>query len=248
MNIICIIPARMESTRFPGKPMFKIKGTPMIEHVFRNVKRSRVLSDVVVATCNKEIFDHISKIGGVAVMTSKSHKRASDRCYEALRKIERERKKKYEIIVMVQGDEPMVNPNMINEAVKPMIKDKSINVINLMSKITDEKDFLNPNSIKLIHDKNYNALYFSRSAIPHVLFKNKLGIKKQVCIIPFRRQFLFTYKKLKPTKLEILESIDMLRILENGFKVKMVDTKYFSHAVDTKSDIQKVEKFLSKTV
>jgi len=246
MKIVCIIPARMESSRFPGKPMFKINGIPMIERVFRNVKKNLMLSEVLVATCNKKIFDHVTFTGGTAVMTSKRHKRASDRCYEALLKIEKRNKTKYQIIVMVQGDEPMVYPDMINEAVKPMLRDGKIKIVNLMSKINNQKEFLDPNIIKVLCDKNSNAIYFSRSAIPFGKFDKKNKPKKQVCIIPFRRDFLIKYNNLKPTNLEKIESIDMLRVLENGYNVKMIDTKYFSHAVDTKLDALKVSKLLKK--
>jgi 3-deoxy-manno-octulosonate cytidylyltransferase (CMP-KDO synthetase) len=244
MRIIAIIPARMGSTRFPGKPLAKINKIPMIEHVYKNVSKSKLIKDVYVATCDKEISNHLDKIQANYVMTSKKHKRASDRSLEALKILEKKNKKKYHIVVMVQGDEPMVNSKMIDQALKPMIKDKSILVLNLMSKINNKEDFKDPNFIKVVHDKNNNALYFSRSAIPHQKFKKDSKIKKQVCIIPFRRDFLFKYYSMHETNLEIIESIDMLRILENGYKVKLVETKYFTHAVDTKRDLLKVEKFL----
>jgi|TARA_B110001452_G_scaffold249846_1_gene237664 3-deoxy-manno-octulosonate cytidylyltransferase (CMP-KDO synthetase) len=244
MKVISIIPARMGSSRFPGKPLAKINGIPMIEHVYQKVKKNKIVSEVIVATCDKAILNFIHSIGGKAIMTSKKHKRASDRCYEALIYLEKKNKVKYDIVVMVQGDEPMVHPNMINDAVKPMIKNKKINVVNLISDITNNSDYKNPNFIKVVHDKNLNALYFSRSPIPNTKFSKKIKIKKQVCIIPFRRNFLVKYNKMKPTTLEILESVDMLRILENGYKVNLFKTKYFSHAVDTKLDLRKVEKYL----
>ena len=236
----------MGSSRFPGKPLAKINGKPMIEHVYKKVKKNKLILDVVVATCDKIIFNFIKSINGKVVMTSKKHKRASDRCFEAVKILERRKKIKYDIVVMVQGDEPMVHPNMINDAVKPMLKNKKINVVNLISDIHEKKDFYNPNFIKVVHDKNYNALYFSRSSIPHIKFKKNTNIKKQVCIIPFRRKFLIKYNKMKPTALEKIESIDMLRILENGYKVSLFKTKYFSHAVDTKEDLLKVQRYLKK--
>tara|TARA_Y100000294_G_C8551129_1_gene335339 strand:+ start:372 stop:1121 length:750 start_codon:yes stop_codon:yes gene_type:complete len=245
MKIVAIIPARMNSSRFPGKPMKKINGKPMIQHVHDNVKRSKLISDVVVATCDKVIFDFIKSINGVAVMTSKKHKRASDRCSEALKIIEKNNNK-YDIVVMVQGDEPMVNSNMINESVRPMLKNNKINVTNLISSIKNSRDFNDKDVVKVVHDKNYNALYFSRSKIPFAKFNKKINIKKQVCIIPFRRDFLIKYNKMKPTSLEKIESIDMLRILESGYKLFLVKTKYFSHAVDKKKDLLKVEKYLKK--
>ena len=246
MKIIAIIPARMGSSRFPGKPMKKINGLPMIQHVFNNVKKNKLLSDVVVATCDKIIFNFIKSINGVAIMTSKKHKRASDRCSEALKIIEKRKKIKYDIVVMVQGDEPMINPKMITQAIKPMLKNSKINVVNLISPIKNKKDFNDKNFIKVVHDKKYNAIYFSRSKIPFIKFKKNLNIKKQVCVIPFKRDFLIKYNNMPPTPLEKIESIDMLRIIENGYKLFLVNTKYFSHAVDTKRDLIKVEKYLRR--
>lgn len=166
MNIISIIPARMASSRFPGKPMKDIFGMPMIEHVYRRVKMSKILSEVYVATCDKEIFDHIKSIGGKAVMTSDSHERCTDRCAEAMLKIEDETKEKCDIIVMVQGDEPLTFPQMIDEAIEPMIKDKNIVITNLVADIDTIEEFENPNEVKVVMDKKNNALYFSREPIP----------------------------------------------------------------------------------
>ena len=246
MKIISIIPARMGSSRFPGKPLAKINGVPMIQHVYNNVKKNKILSDVVVATCDKVIFDFVKSIKGIAIMTSKKHKRASDRCYEAMRILEKKRKIKYDIIVMVQGDEPIINSRMISDAVKPLLRNKKINITNLICPINKKKDFEDPNFIKVVHDKSCNALYFSRSILPHIKFKKSSYIKKQVCVIPFRRDFLIKYNKMKPTGLEKIESIDMLRILENGYNVFLVKTKKFVHAVDTKNDLYKVEKYMRK--
>ena len=246
MKIIAIIPARMGSSRFPGKPMKKINGMPMIQRVFNNVKKNNLISDVVVATCDKIIFNFILSINGKAIMTSKKHKRASDRCSEALRILEKRKKIKYDIVVMVQGDEPMINPKMITEAVKPMLRNKKINVVNLISPIKNQKDFNDKNFIKVVHDKKYNAIYLSRSKIPFIKFKKNKNIKKQVCVIPFRRNFLIKYNSMKPPPLEKIESIDMLRVVENGYKLHLAKTKYFSHAVDTKKDLIKVEKYLKK--
>jgi len=213
MNVLALIPARMGSSRFPGKPMAKILGKPMIGHVYENVSKSSILTDTVVATCDQVIFDYILSLGGNSIMTSTNHERASDRCAEALLALEKKNKIKYDIAVMVQGDEPMTNPLMINEAVEPMIKDESILVSNLMSKIIDPLEFNDKNCIKVVCDKNNNALYFSREPIPTTFIKNEILMNKQVCVIPFRRNFLIDYINLEPSPLEIAESVDMMRIL-----------------------------------
>lgn len=247
MNIISIIPARMGSSRFPGKPMADILGMPMIGHVYKRVKMSKTLSEVYVATCDEEIYDYVESMGGKAVMTSDCHERCSDRCAEAMLKIEQETDEKCDIMVMVQGDEPLTFPQMIDEAVEPMIEDSSIFITNLVADLESVASFENPNEVKVVMDKNNNALYFSREPIP----SRKKGVldvpmKKQVCVIPFRRDFLLEYNQMEPTPLEIIESVDMMRILENGGKVKMVDTKYITKAVDTKEDLEKVCKMMEK--
>ena len=244
MKIIGIIPARMGSSRFPGKPMEHINGKPMIGHVYERVKKNKKLNDIVVATCDKVIFDYIKSIGGKSVMTSANHDRASDRCAEALKRIEKKEKVKYDIVVMVQGDEPMVHPDMITQAIQPLINDPSILVSNLLGDIENIQEFNDPNCIKVVCDKDNNALYFSREPIPTNSLRSTVTMKKQICVIPFKRDFLFEYLKMDSTPLEIAESIDMLRIIENGYKVHMVPTNHITYAVDTLSDLEKVEPFL----
>jgi len=241
MKIISIIPARMGSSRFPGKPMKDILGMPMIGHVYKRVKMNKTLSEVYVATCDKEIFDYIQSIGGKAVMTSDRHERCADRCAEAMLKIEDESGEKCDIIVIVQGDEPLTFPQMIDEAVKPMIKDNNVTITNLVADINTVESFENPNEIKVVMDKNNNALYFSREPIPSRKKSiSELPMKKQVCVIPFKRDFLLEYNEMEQTPLEKIESVDMMRIIENGGKVKMCNTRYTTKAVDNEEDLDLV--------
>ena len=243
MNILALIPARMGSSRFPGKPMAKILGKPMIGHVYENVIKCDLLVKTVVATCDKEIADYILSIGGQAVMTSDKHERASDRCAEALAYLEQQDSIKYDIVVMVQGDEPMTHPDMITEAVTPMLSNEEIIVTNLLGDIKTEEEFEDRNCIKVACDLDSNALFFSREPIPTRKFGN-VTMKKQVCVIPFTRDFLLEYTKLAPTPIEIAESVDMMRILEHGKKVKMVQTKFQTNPVDTPDDLFHVEELM----
>jgi 3-deoxy-manno-octulosonate cytidylyltransferase (CMP-KDO synthetase) len=245
VKILSIIPARMGSSRFPGKPMALIHGKPMIGHVYESVAKSKSVNDVIVATCDQVIADYIESIGGKAVMTSTLHERASDRCAEALEKYENSQKTKFDIVVMVQGDEPMVVPKMLDQAIAPLLENQQIQVSNLLGDVSSEAEFNDPNCIKVVCDLRGNALYFSRKPIPFYPQGKFLGGKKQICIIPFRRDFLLSYVKLKPTPLEIHESVDMMRILEHGYKVFMQPTDCETFAVDTPKDLEKVSSLMS---
>jgi 3-deoxy-manno-octulosonate cytidylyltransferase (CMP-KDO synthetase) len=241
MNIIGIIPARMASSRFPNKPMAEILGMPMIGHCYNRSKMSDLLNEVYVATCDREIYDYITSIGGKAVMTADTHERASDRTAEALLKIEKETNSRVDIVVMLQGDEPMITHEMIQSAVLPLVDDKEIKVSNLYGTIKEVSEFEDPNEVKVVVDKQGYALYFSREPIP----SRKKGVidvpmYKQVCIIPFERDFLLEYNDMEQTPLEIIESVDMMRILENGLQVKMIYTEVDSYAVDTQDDLDNV--------
>jgi len=244
MNILALIPARMGSSRFPGKPLAKILGKPMIGHVYERVAECELLTKTAVATCDQEIVDYIESIGGKSVMTSDLHERASDRCAEALTYLEEKDGIKYDIVVMVQGDEPMTHSEMIKEAVTPMLSNPEIKVVNLIAQIKTNEEFEDRNCIKVVTDLDGNAIYFSREPIPTRQNQQNIPKQKQVCIIPFAREFLLEYIKLEPTPLEIAESVDMMRILEHGYKVKMVPTKYDTHAVDHPEDVLFVEKMM----
>lgn len=244
MNILAIIPARMGSSRFPGKPLARILGKPMIGHVYQRVNECSALTDTIVATCDVEIFDYITSIGGTAVMTADTYERASDRCAEALLKHEEAVGVQYDIVVMVQGDEPMTHPEMITEAVQPLLENPEVQIVNLLGKIQSNDEFFDRNCIKVVCDLQNNALYFSREPIPTKSKTSEIPIGKQVCVIPFKRAFLLEYTHLQPTPLEIAESVDMLRVLEHGMKVKMVPTSYESYAVDTPEDLTKVSNLM----
>lgn len=237
----------MGSSRFPGKPMAPILGKPMIGHVYDRVAQSPLLDLVAVATCDMEIYDYIKSIGGIAVMTSSQHERASDRCAEALLKLEKTYSTRYDVVVMVQGDEPMTHPDMIAEAVHPLLDDTDVQVVNLLGKINDSAEFEDRNCIKVVCDLKGNAMYFSREPIPTRSKVEEIPMGKQVCIIPFRRDFLLEYTRLTPTPLEIAESVDMMRILEHGMKVRMAPTKHNTQAVDTLDDLRKVEKLMQNS-
>ncbi len=247
MNIIGIIPARMASTRFPGKPLAQINGMPMIGHVYHRSKMSDILDEVYVATCDHEIADYIESINGQTIMTVDTHKRASERTAEALLKIEQETGNQADIVVMLQGDEPMIVPEMIEVAVKPLVEDSSIKVLNLMAELKTEEEWEDPNEVKVVVDKEDYALYFSREPIPsRKKYDGKITAFKQVCIISFTRDALLEYVDLEPTNLEIIESVDMNRFLEYGVKVKMVRTTHETLAVDTDADLKKVNQLMRK--
>jgi 3-deoxy-manno-octulosonate cytidylyltransferase (CMP-KDO synthetase) len=246
VNIIAIIPARMGSSRFPGKPMANILGKPMIGHVYQRVSQNQQLTQTVVATCDIEIFEYIESIGGRAIMTGSHHERASDRCAEALEIVEKQDKCVYDIMVLVQGDEPMTHPEMISEAIQPMLPDDTIQVVNLLGKIQSTEEFEDRNCIKVVCDLAGNALYFSREPIPTRAKVTNIPISKQVCIIPFRRDFLLQYTRMTPTPLEVVESVDMMRVLEHGLGVKMVPTRYQSYSVDTPVDLARVEQLMKE--
>jgi len=246
MRIVAVIPARMASSRFPNKPMAMIHGMPMIGHCYCRVSQCSLLDDTYVATCDELIHDYILSIGGKSIMTSNSHQRASDRAAEAMLKIEDADGRKIDILVMVQGDEPMDTPEMISQAVNPMLKDESINIVNLMGPTEDLSEFEDPNTVKVVVGGDSKALYFSREPIP----TRKKGVEnvpmmKQICIIPFKRDYLIQFNNTDETSLELIESVDMLRVLENGGDVHMVLTEYPSVSVDTEEDLSRVVKLMT---
>ena len=242
---IGIIPARMASSRLPGKPLVPICGIPMVGHVYFRSKMSQALDEVYIATCDQEICDYASSIGATGIMTADTHERATDRSAEAMEKIEAMTGEKADVVVIIQGDEPLLVPQMVDDVIAPLQEDPEVMVANLMSPLKNHEEFEDPNEVKVVVDKNGFALYFSREPIPSVKKGGKdIPMMRQLCIMPFRRDFLLTFNNLPPTPLEIIESIDMLRLLENGYKVKIVPTESDSYSVDTPEDLAKVEQLM----
>ena len=245
MRVVAVIPARMASSRFPGKPMALIHGMPMIGHCYCRVRLCDALSDTYVATCDTEIFDYIESIGGKAVMTADTHERASDRAAEAMVKIEEATGEQTDILVMVQGDEPMDTPEMISEALSPMLQDDSVQVVNLMGCVRNLAEFEDPNTVKVVVGPDDNAIYFSREPIPsRKKWTGDVSMHKQICIIPFRRDYLLQFNSTPETPLECIESVDMLRVIESGGQVRMVMTEHQSIGVDTPDHLKHVEQLM----
>jgi 3-deoxy-manno-octulosonate cytidylyltransferase (CMP-KDO synthetase) len=244
LKIIAVIPARMNSSRFPGKPLALIGGLPMVEHVRRRASMCERLDAVYVATCDAEIKAAVERFGGEVIMTSPLHERASDRVAEAAENMDAD------IIVMIQGDEPMITPQMIDAALSPMLEDVSIECVNLTRRIETREEYLNRNTIKVVMNRAGNALYFSRSPIPAIDFDaaGDAPIFKQVCVIPFRRDFLRKFAALPPTPLERIESVDMLRAVEHGRRIRLVEIFDDTHAVDTPADLRWVEELMKTDV
>ena len=247
-KIIGIIPTRMGSTRFPGKPLAPIHGMPMIGHVYHRSKQSKLLDEVYFSTYDfeHEIIAYASSIGAKVAQANTRYERPSDITAHALREIEKETGEKIDIVVMIQGDEPMVTPEMIDLALGALVNDPSVGVANLMAPITTDAEHEDPNCPKVVVDTDNNALYFSREAIPSKKKWSGGAIPrfKQVCIMPFTREFLMKFNELAPTPLEKVESIDMNRFLEHGYKVKMVLEEFETQCVDTPKDLEKVKEMM----
>jgi 3-deoxy-manno-octulosonate cytidylyltransferase (CMP-KDO synthetase) len=245
MKTIAIIPARMAATRFPNKPMAKIMGIPMIGHIFKRTVSKAIFDAVYVATCDQEIFDYIYSIGGKAVMTADTHERCTDRTAEALLKIETMTNTNYDIVGMIQGDEPLVVPQVFIDALNALEKYPDLPLVNIMGQILTKEEFESANTVKVVIDQNQNALYFSREPIPSAKkFSGEFPKYKQTGMIFFRRNTLIDFNEMLPTLLEKIESVDMMRILEHGKKIKMIMTESACYGVDIPEDISKIESFM----
>ncbi len=236
MKIIGVIPARYDSTRFPGKPLALINGKPMIQHVWENSSKSKLINELYVATDDKRIFDAVNAFWGNAVMTSKKHKSGADRIGEVVKS------KNCNIVVNIQGDEPFINPLNIDKAIMPLIKDKNINVSSLCTRIKRKEEIDNPNVVKTVLDKKGFALYFSRYAVPYNRDNAKnITYYKHIGLYVYRKDYLMKFVKMKPSKLELTEKLEQLRILDNGGRIKVVITNIDSVTVDTASDLKKLK-------
>ena len=240
MKFLGVIPSRYASTRLEGKPLKDICGHTMIEWVYKRTKLSN-LDEVVVATDDERIYKEVERFGGKAILTSKEHENGTSRIAEVCTKYE-----DYDVIVNVQGDEPLIEQEMINSIINSFKEDDTISMSTLKYKIDTMEEIENPNYVKVITDKKGYALYFSRSVIP---YPRKLDIQnyyKHVGIYGYKRDFVVEYAKMEPTPLELSESLEQLRALENGYRIKVMETPYKIIGVDTQEELEKVREYIKE--
>ena len=234
MKVLCIIPARYASTRLPGKPLRDIAGKPMIVRVYERALQARLVQDVVVATDDERIRAAVEAHGGHAVMTRADHATGTDRLAEAAARMT-----DYDLIINVQGDEPLIEPSVIDALVEPFLADDRLAMATAKTEITDEEEQENPNNVKVITDKSGNALYFSRARIPYARVPGA-KVYKHIGIYAYRRDFLLAYARMAQTPLELSESLEQLRALENGYRIRVVETDAVFIGVDTEEDLAAV--------
>jgi 3-deoxy-manno-octulosonate cytidylyltransferase (CMP-KDO synthetase) len=244
MRVICIIPARFSSSRFEGKPLADICGKPMIQRVYERVLRAGTVSDVVVATDDERIFEAVRRFGGKAVMTSTAHKSGTDRIAEAVSSLSAADR---DIIVNIQGDQPLFEPSQVDEVVKPLLDDPSIDFSTLIYRIRREEEISDPNAVKVVFDRDHFALYFSRTPIPYCRDAGGPPVYyKHHGIYAYRKSFLMTFTKLEEGYLERLEALEQLRAMEHGHRIKVVETLQDSIEVDTPQDLERVRRVYEK--
>ena len=248
-KVLAVIPARWASTRFPGKPIADIHGKPMIQLVSEQAEKANLVNEVIIATDDKRIYDVVLGFGGKAIMTSQNHRSGTDRVAEVAKNME------CDIVVNVQGDEPLIPPENIDLVVKPLLESDDLSVSTLMIAIKDWAELLNPDVCKVAVDNAGYALYFTRAPIPYSRDianidnpKNKNGIDvdhvvfgyKHIGIYAYKKSFLLEISNMKISRLEEIEKLEQLRILENRYLIKVVETKKNSVGVDRPDDLEKI--------
>lgn len=242
MKTIAIIPSRYGSTRFPGKPLALISGKPMIQWVYENVSKATFLNAVYVATDDQRIHDCVVNFGGKALMTAASHTCGTDRLAECADILVLDDE---DIVLNIQGDEPLINPEMVQDLYSTF-NDPSVYMGTLKKRIVDENELENPNVVKVITDINNDAIYFSRYCIPFERDGKKADHYKHIGAYGYKVWFLKKYSKMEKTELEKTESLEQLRVIENGLKIRVKETKYQTVGVDTPEQIELVEKELAR--
>ena len=247
-KVTAIIPARYGSTRFPGKPLALINGLPMIQHVYQRVGNAKMVDRVIVATDDLRIVAAVNGFGGEAVLTRDDHPTGTDRLAEVAEQIESE------LIVNVQGDEPLIDPRMVDQAVAPLLENRQIQMGTLASRIDQVADFYNPNVVKVVKKQSGMALYFSRAPIPWPRDLQgdqlaealpRLGLLRHIGLYVYRRELLLEYPSWPKMALEKLENLEQLRVLERGVELYVAETEFNCHGVDTPADLERVSRLLS---
>lgn len=246
MRVIGVIPARYGSTRFPGKPLADILGKPMIQHVWERTSQAKTLEKVIIATDDERILRKAKEFGAEAILTSSSLSSGTERVAETVKDLD------VNIVANIQGDEPLIEPQAIDEAIKSLIDDPEIPMATLAYKTTKKEEIKDPNVVKVVFDKDNFALYFSRSPIPFSkehrspFTVHGSPFYKHLGLYVYRKEFLLKLAKMKPTPLERMEGLEQLRVLENGYRIKVVETEYDSIGVDTPRDLERVRAVISE--
>lgn len=238
MKFLGVIPARYESSRLPKKPLKDICGYPMIEWVYKRALKSN-LDKVIVATDSQEVYNVVKGFGGDVVLTREDHLNGTSRIAEVCEKVT-----DYDVIINIQGDEPLIEKDMINSLIDSFKGEKNLKMSTLKHKLHKWEDIENPNFVKVVTDKNDYAIYFSRSVIPFPRNKNLDNYFKHVGIYGYKRDFVMEYSKMESTPLENSESLEQLRVLENGYKIKVLETPFEVIGVDTQEELEKVREFI----
>jgi len=239
-KILGVIPARYASSRFPGKALARLDSRTMLEHVYERVSMARYLSNVVIATDDERIRDEARSFGALVQMTREDHLSGTDRVAEVASSFPQA-----ELVVNIQGDEPLIDPGAIDAAVLPLLDDPALPMGTLKKRIEDPREVTDPNVVKVVTDHFGNAIYFSRSAIPHTRdVGNNCTHFKHTGLYVYRREFLLGYSELPVGPLEKAEKLEQLRALENGFSIRVVETDYESMGVDTPADLERVQTML----
>ncbi|MCX5702523.1 MAG: 3-deoxy-manno-octulosonate cytidylyltransferase [Candidatus Omnitrophica bacterium] len=243
MDVIGVIPARYSSTRFEGKVLAEILGKPMIQHVWERAKQSLVLDALIIACDDERVADCARGFGAEVVFTAKAHVSGTDRISEVVNPID------VKVVINIQGDEPLIHPMMIDTVARAILDDKTISMATIMKRIEDHKEINDPDVVKVVVDKDNFALYFSRASIPFHAHNSEVKVPvyyKHIGLYGYTKDFLFTYKNLPVSDLEKIERLEQLRALQEGFRIKVIETKYETIGVDTPQDLEKVKKYLEK--
>ena len=238
--ITVVIPARMASSRYPGKPLVPILGLPLVEHVRRRAVLSESIDLVAVATCDEPIKEMVEAFGGHAVMTRDTHERCTDRVEEAMEQLPGE------IVAMVQGDEPLLIPEAISQVIQPLLDDPGLDVVNLLSPLQSPDDYANPNIVKAVCDRRGDVIYLTRAPVPYFRQLVDVPVYRQTGIMAFRVTFLPRFSALPEGTLEKAESVDMLRVLEHDIRIGAVVAGYTTLGVDRPGDVALVESVLRR--
>jgi 3-deoxy-manno-octulosonate cytidylyltransferase (CMP-KDO synthetase) len=244
MKVVCIIPSRWESSRFPGKPLADLCGKPMIQHVYERVRQSGIISYAAVATDHDAIFNAVLKFGGRAVMTSGDHRSGTDRIAEAVAGLGLDAG---DIVVNIQGDQPLFEPSQIDEVVRPLQEDPDVPMSTLIYQIRRAEEITHPNAVKVVFDRDHFAVYFSRATIPYVRDTGQAATYyKHHGIYAYRKGFLDRFTRLAEGTLERLEALEQLRAIEHGYRIKVVETLHDSIEVDTPEELARVAKTIKE--